>query len=372
MSALPWVHGLVPRPRESIAPTRYSRDTRPHSPRWLNFASEYVQTRIAVTGGTGFIGREIVRQCLARGVSPRVVTRRPDPASRLGPDSELVVADVATGAGLETAFRDCDALIHAAGLAHRHGGAAEGEFRSANSNGCRRVLLAAADAGISRVVLLSSISVYGGSRWHEPVNEGAACLPTTAYGRSKLDGEAEAWRIAQSHSVQLIVLRLATVYGAHDPGNLIRLIRAIDGRRFVRIGAGTVRKSLLHRADAARACLDAALRHTGGEESTFNVVGGTYSLDVITETIASALGRRLPRGRIPGAVARSGAALVRPIPRFRSAGSAIGRWLADEAYTGDLFEQVFSFRPEVGLSEGIRDEVDWYRRLAPVAVAARE
>lgn len=311
--------------------------------------------RIAVTGGSGFVGREIVRAAKERGVQVTLLSRRAQEAT-----SMVVEGDITTGVGLPAAFRGADTVIHAAGLAHQHRGAPDEAFDAVNREGTRRVILAAAEARVRHVVMLSSVSVYGGSEGAAPLDERAECNPEGPYGVSKLRAEIEAYESARRSSLQLTILRLATVYGAEDPGNLLRLVRAIDTSRFVRIGTRGVRKSLLHRSDAARAVLDAAVARpaTGG---VFNVVGAVLPLDDIVNCIAITLGSAVPSRGVPRGVALAGTRVLRGVPRLRRSAKSLERWLSDEAFSGITFEDTFGFTPAVSLEEGMRDEVAWYR-----------
>ena len=76
--------------------------------------------------------------------------------------------------------------------------------------------------------------------------------------------------IAAQHQLGLTILRLATVYGEGDRGNIARLMRTIDAGRFVWVGHGTNRKSLIHRDDAAAAVLAVVSTGPSGIR-TFNV-----------------------------------------------------------------------------------------------------
>ena len=72
------------------------------------------------------------------------------------------------------------------------------------------------------------------------------------------------WEISRMPHVDLTILRMATLYGEGDPGNVARLMRAIDLGRFIWIGNGMNRKSLLHKEDAARASLEVAKTPASG------------------------------------------------------------------------------------------------------------
>src|SRR5690606_35152077 len=128
---------------------------------------------------------------------------------------------------------------------------------------------AAAAAGIRSIVLVSSTSVYGGTA----ENEDTPTSPANAYGRSKLAAELVALSLAKEYKIKLAILRMTTLFGRGDRGNVARLIRAVKSRRFVQIGNGTNRKSLIHVSDAARACLVAC-----GRDGIFNVSSASYEM----------------------------------------------------------------------------------------------
>ena len=86
-----------------------------------------------------------------------------------------------------------------------------------------------------------------------PNDENTPCNPVGPYALSKYNAELRAIEIARVSGMALAILRLATLYGEGNPGNVGRLMRALDRGRFLWIGDGSNRKSLLYRGDAARA-----------------------------------------------------------------------------------------------------------------------
>ncbi len=276
------------------------------------------------------------------------------PADLLRPDSLAAVLGGVT------------AVIHAAGLAHifNKSKAATAPFKEINERGTANVVRAAASAGVRHFVLISSVSVY--SPFTQGVyDESAPCRPEGPYAESKHQAEQRAMEIAQQSGMALTILRLATLYGEGDPGNVARLMRTIDRRRFIWVGDGSNRKSLLHRDDAARACL-AVLGSAKAGIEVFNVSAPPCTMRDIVETLATALGRRLPAWRVQAGLALGAARLasILPFSPFRNVRATVEKWLADDAYSASRFQAAYGYQTHIGLVEGLQREVAWYREAA--------
>jgi nucleoside-diphosphate-sugar epimerase len=247
-------------------------------------------------------------------------------------------------------MEDIGTVIHAAGAAHMFRRTPESDdwMRSTNVDGTRNVVAAARRAGAGHVVLVSSVSVYGDG--------------DDVYAASKRDAERAA--IAEAGgAIGLTILRLATVYGEGDRGNVLRLIRAVDRHRFIWIGRGENRKSLIHRDDAGEAILSAALAPVDG---VFDVSAPAVTMREVVAAICQALGRRVPRVAVSGRAATMGTRLLSALTlRHRRAAAlerTIAKWCSDEVHDGAEFRARFGFTPSIDLEAGIAREVAWYRR----------
>jgi len=314
---------------------------------------------LVVTGANGFLGSEVVRQARFAGIPVRATDR--------GTGSPVTGVEYRQGNILEHRFLaglmdGARSVIHTAGLAHILGNsdALASAFRDVNENGTANVASAAVAAGIDHLVVVSSVAVYGtsGSREESP------CKPLGPYAESKWRAEQRARQITMGSDAILTVLRMATIYGEGDPGNVARLVQTIDSGRFIWIGSGTNRKSLIYREDAARACI-IALGRRREDHGIYNVSGHPSTMRAIVDAIAQALEKRISRLFLPGCIALQLSGLAARLSRGFGRGQVwhdmMKKWLADEVYEGTRFHQSFDFRTRIGLQEGLRREVSWYR-----------
>jgi UDP-4-keto-D-FucNAc 4-reductase len=318
---------------------------------------------ILITGANGFLGAEIVNRALAAGFHVQATDRG---HTCFMPGVTYIQADILNPETLVPAIRGADTVIHAAGLAHIFGQGKEGvsAFRDINEVGTRNVVKAAAQAHVRHFILISSVSVYGKGPRVGEYEENANCHPEGPYAESKYLAEQRALEMAGETHLDLTVLRLGTAYGGGDPGNINRLMRAIDRRRFLGIAPGLNRKSLIHRKDVGRACLS-VLQDPPNGVHIYNVAGRAHTIKEIVEELAAALGQPIPRGYVPSALAlysaRVGKSLSFGKGRLSDLCSIIEKWLSEDVFDSTKFETTFHFAPQVSLREGIKEEVAWYR-----------
>jgi nucleoside-diphosphate-sugar epimerase len=314
---------------------------------------------ILITGAAGFLGSEVVRQALGAGFA---VTATDRIASAKFPGIDLAPADILDFPSLAKVFHDVDRVCHVAGLAHvfNKSEIAGAPFHAVNVEGTENVAQAALGAGVRHFIFVSSVSVYGCIA--QAKDEGSECCPEGPYAQSKLQAERRLIGLCQNSGMHLTILRLATLYGEGDPGNVARLMRTIDRGRFVWLGDGANRKILLHREDAARACL-AVIQGPASGVNIYNVSGPSCTMRDVVQGLAGALGAQIHPLGIPVALVRGMSGLFSrlPISRLRALGGMAQKWLADDVVDSSKFARAFNFQPRVDLTEGLRREVAWYR-----------
>ena len=194
---------------------------------------------IALTGGTGFIGRFLLQQLSKQGYRLRVLLRRPT----ILPQgcSSAVIGDLEHPRNMATALEGVDAVIHSAGIAHGRSGLPEEDYRTLNTEATIRLAQSAQRAGVKRFVFLSSIRAQIGAHADHVITEDLEPRPTDAYGRSKLAAE----QALAALDMDWVALRLVLVYGPGVKGNMARLMRLACSPFPLPLGGIKARRSIL-------------------------------------------------------------------------------------------------------------------------------
>jgi dihydroflavonol-4-reductase len=217
---------------------------------------------VAVTGATGFLGAYIALALLERGLRVRGVVRDPSSGAWLEERGvELVEANLLDAASLGRAFAGVDAVVSNAALFGLRRISAQ-DYRDTNVQGARNVFLACEQAGVERIVHVSSISVYR-KRLLGTLKEDAPKLTerdarwTWAYELTKALSEEEATRCSEAHGQALTLVRPGPIYGQRDR-NLGPLIERLMGWPFLPVP--DFHLPFVHAQDAAIAIANALER----------------------------------------------------------------------------------------------------------------
>ena len=220
-----------------------------------------VAASVAVTGAAGFVGSRLVPALTAAGV-PRIVGLDVREPSRSGPGVEHHLVDVA-GRDVEAFLRGVDTVVHLAAVVDPI--VDDTLMARVNIEGTRRVLAAASAVGVSKVVRVSSASVYGAWPGNPvPLTEDAALRPSPGFGPAIHAAEVERllqeW--GQDHpGTTVTVLRAAPVLGAGAEHLFARLLA---GRRRPRVPGEGAPVQVLHVDDLVSALVDAVVEDRDG------------------------------------------------------------------------------------------------------------
>lgn len=249
--------------------------------------------RVLVTGGTGYLGRAVVRALSGRGHHVVLFART---AVGSGLPGQAIAGDVRNSDAVHAAAKGCDAIVHMAALVSIWRRRAR-DFDDVNVDGLRHVLAAARAAGVSRVLYTSSFLAL-------PPSDSSEALHANDYQRTKVLAEQVA-ASAEQAGTPLIRLYPGVVYGPGEltEGNLVgRLLRDHLAHRLPGVIGPTKIWSYAFADDVARGYAEALERGRVGAQYR---LGGENAPQIrVFEILEELTGRSLP-WRVPYAAAEA-------------------------------------------------------------------
>lgn len=324
--------------------------------------------KVLVTGGTGFLGRSVVSELAGRHLL-RLLVRPGSSRERFPRGVEIVAGDVTDPASVAQAVGGCDAVVHAAALVKILAPAAE--FDRVNVGGLDNVLEAAEEAGVRKIVYVSSFIALGPSEGGPQgvLDESAPARDRkwiNDYERTKTLADRRARR-AIAAGVPLNVVYPGVIYGPGEmtEGNLVvrHLLDLLHRKLPFLIGAPSRRWSYAHVDDVVRGIGATLDRERAGERYVLggeNVALGEFYGMVERLSEVPVPRRRLPDGlaKAMGAAAKLQARLTGTTPKLTP--DLVEVYRHDWAYSSARAERDLGFKVRP-LDEGLSGVLDWLR-----------
>lgn len=319
-----------------------------------------------VTGGTGFVGANLVRELVATGASVRVLARpTSDRRALIDLRVEVVVGDLLDPASLRPALVGVSVLYHVA-ADYRLWAPDPALLYRVNVDGTRSLLAAAEAAGVSRIVYTSSVGTLGIPAGGTPGNE---ATPVTLadmvgdYKRSKFLAEREA-EAAAARGLPVVIVNPSAPVGPWDwkptpTGRM--LVDYLRGRMFAYLDTGL---NVVHVRDVVRGHILAAERGRVGERYVLGHADGNLQLRDIFDRLAPYTGIAAPRWRLPYAAALGMAGMLEGVSRVTRREPLASRTAVRMAAKRMFFDPAKAIRelslPQTPVDAALREAVDWF------------
>ncbi len=255
-----------------------------------------------VTGGSGYVGRNLIRNLRARGDRVRALVRSAASAAvvkALG--AEPVSGELDDISAMRIGMAGCDVVFHAAARVDEWG--AEQDFERDNVQGTHNVITAARAAGVPCLVHVSTEAVLADGEPIQDADESRArpLRPLPRYPATKAASEALVVA-ANDKALRTVVVRPRLIWGNDDTSIAAQLEGAIKAGRFMWIGGGRYLTSSCHVDNLCEGLLLAAEKGRGGE-IYFVTDGKPVELRSFITAMLSARGVEVPDKSLPHAVA---------------------------------------------------------------------
>ena len=327
--------------------------------------------KILVTGATGFIGSHLVERLLSCGYDVRVlvrpnIQRRNAPSWLFKSDVEVLNGDVTKPSTMDIAVKGADIVFHLAAMLGNRPNADRLCFH-VNKFGTQVVVESSAEAGVRRIVHLSTTGVMGRLKTL-PGNVDQPYNPENAYEKSKCEAEHVVLKYVKEERISATIIRPAHVYGPKDYNTLqlyslmkkLRVLVLPDGGRnlFQPIYVTDL-------VDALVLCIE---RENASKNKIYIAAGN----DVVTfrdflELSAEAMEMDVKILGMPSGVMREFGTSSERVAKFLSLSPVLSRsriefFCRNHVYnTRPLLDDLKWF-PKTTLKEGLTKAVEWYRR----------
>jgi GDP-L-fucose synthase len=310
----------------------------------------YASRLSLVTGGAGFIGTHLAKALLEQGGRVRLALHHRAPIVR-DPRIETVQADLTRQEDCLKAMQGVDLVFHAAGAVSGVGAGADHAMAgiTTNLNLTAQVLQAAWVAGVERILIFSSSTVYPASDHAIREDEAAESGPHPSYlgyGWMRRYFEHLAEFVASRSGVKVALVRPTAVYGPHDNFDpaTSHVVAALVRRAVAKLdpfevwGTGDEVRDFLHVEDLARGCLLTMEKHAACDPINIGY-GSPVTIRRVVDIILEAAGHTKADVRFDG-----------------SKPTAIPVRLVDTSKA----KRLLGFEPRISIESGLRDLVRWY------------
>lgn len=327
--------------------------------------------RAFVTGATGLLGSNLVRELAAQGHTVRALVRSQEKAaSQLGDvgNVELIVGDMGDTPAFASALENCDVLFHTAAYFREYyaKGNVGGELERINVTASVRLFEEAARRGIRRGIFTSSSGTIGRKPDGSPGDEDtppAEIATSNAYFRSKVLAERTLNELAGRAKIEIVHILPGLMFGPGDaaPTGAGKVVLDFLARKLPGVPDGG--SNMVDARDVARAMVAAAVRGRAG--ARYIVAGENRTIGEVFATLERVSGVAAPKRRLPYALSLVVAWFTERVARLQNREASLSvagvrsiharLHATSERACGELGA---TFRP---FDETMRDTVAWFR-----------
>jgi len=325
-----------------------------------------------VTGGTGFIGKYLVKELLSQGMNARLLVR--SKSSNLKFDSskniELWPGDLTYPETLSGISEGMDYVFHLAAEGHVSAlsSSAYQKFFKVNVEGTRNLILECGKhpSKIKKFIHFSSTAAMGLIK-KKIVDESDIPQPVTPYQKSKLESERIAMELGKQLGIPVVILRPCMVYGVNGKGEFYRICQWMRKGIFPRVGFGKNLTPLVHVKDVVQAAIQASRKGRPGEIYLITSER-SIGLDELRLLVMKAWEKKAPYPYVPVwfmYLLAYGFEMISKMtgnpPIFTRHNIASTVW--DREFSIEKAKKDLGYSPRISFEEGISETVNWFKTL---------
>lgn len=315
--------------------------------------------KVLVTGGSGFLGINLIRYLRTKGVDEiRVLDIADfDYPEQSEPWLKFLKGDVRDVAAVERSVEGCDVVVHCAAALPLY---SEEDIYTTEVDGCRNVLAACRKFGCDRMIQISSTAVYGVPKKH-PIYETDPIVGVGPYGHAKIEAE-EICRAAIKEGYCVSIIRPKSFIGPERLGVFALFYDwAYTGHGFPMIGSGQNRYQLMDVEDLCGAIWSAMTYPKDVVATEFNI--GAKDFTTMKEDYQAVLDRAGHGKKIRGMPVKPLILILRILEKLHL--SPLYPWVYETASTDSFVsiekaEKLLDYKPKYSNKDALVRNYDWY------------
>lgn len=315
--------------------------------------------RFLVTGASGFVGRSLCAELLRRGYAIRAAVRSGN--ARVDNVEQAIVGPIGGGTDWSAALRGVDVVIHLAARVHvmrETAGDPLAEFLKVNLHGTENLARQAAQAGVKRLVYVSSIKVNGEQTSAVPFSERDSAHPQDPYGISKWEAEQALHRVAKETGLEVVIVRPPLVYGAGGKGNFTQMLKVLA--KGIPLPLASVRnlRSLIYVENLVDVLIVCAIHPAAAGQTYLVSDGESVSTPELLHRLAESMG-------VPSRVFPFPLALLKFAGKLTGKSAQVERLLSSLQVDSGKIRRELDWTPSYTLQQGLQATAEWYRNTHP-------
>jgi len=309
--------------------------------------------KLLVTGASGFVGKALCVEAVARGLQVRAVSRFS--SGYLGKSECVSIGNIDSSTSWSDALNGCDVVVHLAARAHVMNETSHDplmEFRKVNVEGTLNLARQGVAVGIRRFIYISSIGVNGAETDGAPFGVMDEPVPHSDYALSKYEAELGLRKLAFETGIEVVIIRPPLIYGPNAPGNFGTLTRWLQRGVPLPLGAVTQNRRSLVALDNLLDLILTCAQHPKAVNQTFLVSDGA---DLSTTELLQRMGRAMNQPvRLLPVSTKFLAFTANLFGKSATAQSLMGSLQVDISQTCEVLD----WSPPVSVDEGLRRAVE--------------
>jgi len=330
--------------------------------------------RILVTGATGFIGTHLINKLLEKGADISIFVRdRKKIDQGWSKNIKAYEGDITDEKSISLIKDNIEVVFHLAAVnIHKIAKTEEEEKHvyRVNVDGTKNILQKFTST-LKHFIFFSSISIYDGIDNTGTLDENSKVKPNNIYGETKYIAEQAVKEHGRKHGFITTSLRLPFVYGPGNKGNILKMIEAIDKRKFILVGRANNKRSAVYVDNVVDSALLIVGKEIANGKNYIITDGVDYTVKELYRAIAESLGRKTIPFYMPIWLAKIFAKIGDNIDRigvgsFLFSSEVLIKLTASRCFSSKKIQEEIKFIPKYNFYNTISQTISWYKNCKAI------